>query len=32
MDDYLIRAIDKTKNLRLLTITAKDLVQEAQTR
>ncbi|MEB3365751.1 Hsp33 family molecular chaperone HslO [Lactobacillus sp. IBH004] len=32
MTDYLIKAIDKTKNLRLLTITAKDLVQEAQTR
>ena len=32
MNDYLIKAIDKTKNLRLLTITAKDLVQEAQTR
>lgn len=32
MDDYLIKAIDKTKNLRLLTITAKNLVQEAQTR
>lgn len=32
MNDYLIKAIDKTKNLRLLTIRAKDLVQEAQTR
>lgn len=32
MNDYLIKAIDVTKNLRLLTITAKDLVQEAQTR
>ena len=32
MNDYLIKAIDKTKNLRLLTIAAKDLVQEAQTR
>ncbi|MDF7682083.1 Hsp33 family molecular chaperone HslO [Lactobacillus sp. ESL0679] len=32
MSDYLIKAIDKTKNLRLLTVTAKDLVQEAQTR
>ncbi|WEV41127.1 Hsp33 family molecular chaperone HslO [Lactobacillus sp. ESL0681] len=32
MSDYLIKALDKTKNLRLLTITAKDLVQEAQTR
>lgn len=32
MNDYLIKAIDKTKNLRLLTINARDLVQEAQTR
>lgn len=32
MNDYLIKAIDKTKNLRLLTINAHDLVQEAQTR
>ncbi|MDF7639474.1 Hsp33 family molecular chaperone HslO [Lactobacillus sp. ESL0791] len=32
MSDYLVKAIDKTKNLRLLTITAKDVVQEAQTR
>ena len=32
MNDYLIKAIDKSKNLRLLTITAKSLVQEAQTR
>ncbi|MCT6903740.1 MAG: Hsp33 family molecular chaperone HslO, partial [Lactobacillus sp.] len=32
MNDYLVKAIDKTKNLRLLTITAKDLDQEAQTR
>lgn len=32
MNDYLIKAIDKTKNLRLLTITAKDLVSEAQKR
>ena len=32
MTDYLIKAIDKTKNLRLLTITAKNLVQESQTR
>lgn len=32
MNDYLIKAIDKTKNLRLLTINAKNLVQEAQTR
>ncbi|WEV70596.1 Hsp33 family molecular chaperone HslO [Lactobacillus sp. ESL0785] len=32
MSDYLIKAIDKTKNLRLLTVTAQDLVQEAQTR
>ncbi|UZX31122.1 Hsp33 family molecular chaperone HslO [Lactobacillus helsingborgensis] len=32
MNDYLVKAIDKTKNLRLLTITATNLVQEAQTR
>ncbi|RMC40114.1 Hsp33 family molecular chaperone HslO [Lactobacillus sp. ESL0233] len=32
MSDYLIKAIDKTKNLRLLTISAKNLVQEGQTR
>lgn len=32
MNDYLIKAIDATKNLRLLTITAKDLVSEAQKR
>ena len=32
MSDYLIKAIDKTKNLRLLTITAKDVVAEAQKR
>ena len=32
MNDYLIKAIDKTKNLRLLTINAHDLVKEAQTR
>ena len=32
MNDYLVKAIDKSKNLRLLTITAKGLVQEAQTR
>lgn len=32
MNDYLIKAIDKSKNLRLLTITAKDLVSEAQKR
>ncbi len=32
MNDYLIKAIDKSKNLRLLTITAKDLVNEAQKR
>lgn len=32
MSDYLIKAIDKTKNLRLLTITAKDVVSEAQKR
>lgn len=30
MSDYLIKAIDKTKNLRLLTITAKDVISEAQ--
>ena len=32
MSDYLIKAIDKTKNLRLLTITAKEMVGEAQKR
>lgn len=32
MNDYLVKAIDKTKNLRLLTVTAKDLVSEAQQR
>lgn len=32
MSDYLIKAIDKTKNLRLLTITAKGVVSEAQKR
>ncbi|MBP2057277.1 molecular chaperone Hsp33 [Lactobacillus colini] len=32
MSDYLIKAIDKTKNLRLLAISAKDLVGEAQKR
>ena len=32
MNDYLIRAIDKTKNLRLLAVTAKNLVGEAQKR
>ncbi|WP_276804437.1 Hsp33 family molecular chaperone HslO [Lactobacillus hominis] len=32
MNDYLIKAIDKTKNLRFLAITAKDLVNEAQKR
>lgn len=32
MTDYLIRAIDKTKNLRFLAISAKDLVSEAQKR
>ncbi|WP_419513494.1 Hsp33 family molecular chaperone HslO [Lactobacillus kimbladii] len=32
MNDYLVKAIDKSKNLRLLTITAKGLVQEAQIR
>ena len=30
MTDYLVKAIDKTKNLRLLTITAKGVVSEAQ--
>lgn len=32
MTDYLIKAIDKTKNLRLLTVYAKDMVAEAQRR
>lgn len=32
MNDYLVKAIDKSKQLRLLTITAKDLVQEAHQR
>ena len=32
MSDYLIKAIDKTKNLRLLTIKAKEMVGEAQKR
>ena len=32
MNDYLVKAIDKSKNLRLLTVTAKDLVGEAQKR
>ncbi|BAQ56732.1 Hsp33 family molecular chaperone HslO [Lactobacillus acetotolerans] len=32
MSDYLVKSIDKTKNLRLLTITAKGVVQEAQKR
>ena len=32
MSDYLVKSIDKTKNLRLLTITAKDVVSEAQKR
>ena len=32
MSDYLVKSIDKTKNLRLLTITAKDVVGEAQKR
>lgn len=32
MNDYLIKAIDKTKNLRLLAVTSKDLVSEAQKR
>lgn len=30
MSDYLVKAIDKTKNLRLITVNAKDLVSEAQ--
>ena len=30
MKDYLVKAIDKTKNLRLITVDAKDLVSEAQ--
>lgn len=32
MSDYLIRAIDKTKNLRFIAVTAKDMVSEAQKR
>ena len=32
MNDYLVKSIDKTKNLRLLTITAKGVVGEAQQR
>lgn len=32
MSDYLIKAIDKSKNLRLLTITAKGVISEAQQR
>ena len=32
MNDYLIRAIDKDKKLRLLAITAKGVVSEAQKR
>ena len=32
MKDYLVKAIDKTKNLRLITVNAKDLVGEAQRR
>ena len=32
MENYLVKAIDKTKNLRLLTITAKGVVAEAQQR
>ena len=32
MKDYLVKAIDKTKNLRLITVDAKDLVSEAQKR
>lgn len=30
MKDYLVKAIDKTKNLRLITVNAKGLVGEAQ--
>lgn len=32
MNDYLVKAIDKTKNLRLITVNAKELVSEAQKR
>lgn len=32
MKDYLVKAIDKTKNLRLITVNAKGLVGEAQKR
>ena len=32
MNDYLIKAIDASKNLRLLVINGKDLVAEAQQR
>jgi molecular chaperone Hsp33 len=32
MNDYLVKAIDQSKKLRLLTVTAKDLVAEAQQR
>lgn len=32
MENYLVKSIDKTKNLRLLTITAKGVVAEAQQR
>ena len=32
MKDYLVKAIDKTKNLRLITVNAKALVGEAQKR
>ena len=32
MNDYLVKAIDKTKNLRLLTLSAKGVVSEAQKR
>lgn len=32
MSDYLIKAIDKTKTLRLMTVNAKNLVSEAQVR
>ena len=32
MNDYLVKAIDKTKNLRLLTVNAKEMIAEAQQR
>ncbi|TSO25809.1 Hsp33 family molecular chaperone HslO [Lactobacillus sp. LL6] len=32
MNDYLVKAIDKTKNLRLLTVNAKEMIAEAQKR